>query len=73
MFQNNRATLIDEKIIDGHVIPKHVLFTRPTKKDFPFETSASRDNIKVVVSFTEEHEGAAKSSKLLIALYFIRY
>ncbi|CAG9765041.1 unnamed protein product [Ceutorhynchus assimilis] len=54
-FANNRASLIDEYIIDGHVIPKEVLFTTPTKKDSPFDTMANRDNvIRVVISFTQE-------------------
>lgn len=54
-FANSRATLIDEKIIDGHVIPKRVLFTTPTQKDVPFPTLANGDNdIRVVISFTQE-------------------
>lgn len=60
--------LIDSKVIDGHVIPKHVLFTRPTKKDFPFETLASTDNMKVVVSFNEEQEGPARKTGELFPL-----
>ncbi|XP_066259220.1 fasciclin-1 isoform X4 [Euwallacea similis] len=54
-FANNRATLIDDYIVDGHVIPNAVLFTTPTKKDSPFQTLANRDNvIRVVISFTQE-------------------
>ena len=57
-FQNERAALIDGKIIDGHVIPKKVLFTAPTKKDVPFETLANGDNnVRVVISFTQENRG----------------
>lgn len=54
-FENQRSRLIDDYIIDGHVIPKEVLFTTPTKKDSPFPTLANRDNvIRVVISFTQE-------------------
>lgn len=50
--------MIDSKIIDGHVIPKHVLFTSPTKKDVPFPTLANGDNtVRVVISFTQEVKG----------------
>ncbi|XP_063906711.1 fasciclin-1 isoform X3 [Zophobas morio] len=56
--KNERAALIDGKIIDGHVIPKKVLFTAPTKKDVPFETLANGDNnVRVVISFTQENRG----------------
>ncbi|ENN76656.1 hypothetical protein YQE_06835, partial [Dendroctonus ponderosae] len=54
-FANNRAGLIDDYIIDGHVIPREVLFTTPTKKDSPFPTLANSDNvIRVIISFTQE-------------------
>lgn len=57
-FKNKRAELIDGKIIDGHVIPKMVLFTAPTKKDVPFQTLANGDNnVRVVISFTQETRG----------------
>lgn len=59
-FANGRAQLIDSKIIDGHVIPKQVLFTAPTKKDVPFQTLANSDNdVRVVISFTQEKRGTA--------------
>ncbi|CAH0553229.1 unnamed protein product [Brassicogethes aeneus] len=58
-FKNERAAFIDEKIIDGHVIPKQVLFTNPTKKDAPFQTLANGDNdIRVVILFTQEQRGS---------------
>lgn len=63
VFQNARATLIDDKIIDGHVIHGKVLFTSPTKKDVPFKTLAYGDNIKVVISFTQEQRGTKIISK----------
>ncbi|XP_076252925.1 fasciclin 1 Fas1 domain-containing isoform X2 [Rhynchophorus ferrugineus] len=54
-FANSRAVLIDDKIIDGHVIPKQVLFTTPTAKDTAFPTLANGDNnIRVLISFTQE-------------------
>ncbi|CAH1111114.1 unnamed protein product, partial [Psylliodes chrysocephalus] len=59
-FGNDRAASIDEKIIDGHVIPKQVLFTTPTKKDVPYQTLANGDNnIRVVILFTQEQRGAS--------------
>ncbi|XP_057656030.1 fasciclin-1 isoform X4 [Diorhabda carinulata] len=58
-FGNDRAASIDEKIIDGHVIPKQVLFTTPTRKDVPYQTLANGDNtIRVVISFTQEKRGS---------------
>lgn len=67
LFQNDRAASIDEKIIDGHVIPKQVLFTTPTKKDVPYQTLANGDNnIRVVILFTQEQRGASVVSKYLI-------
>lgn len=63
-FQNNRAGLIDDYIIDGHVIPKQVLFTTPTKKDSPFQTLANGDNVvRVVISFTQEQRDSTIISK----------
>ena len=43
--------MIDTKVIDGHVIPNHVLFVNPTTKNVPFETLAFGDNLKVTISF----------------------
>ncbi|XP_072396208.1 fasciclin-1 isoform X1 [Diabrotica undecimpunctata] len=57
-FGNDRAASIDEKIIDGHVIPQQVLFTTPTRKDVPYQTLANGDNkIRVVILFTQEQRG----------------
>ncbi|KAJ8958235.1 hypothetical protein NQ318_017378, partial [Aromia moschata] len=57
-FLNGRASLIDGKIIDGHVIPKQVLFTTPTRKDIPYQTLANDDNdIRVIIFFTQEQRG----------------
>ncbi|XP_050311264.1 fasciclin-1 isoform X2 [Anthonomus grandis grandis] len=57
-FMHNNKALLDDYIIDAHVIPREVLFTTPAKKDFPFQTLANRDNsIRVVTSFTQELRG----------------
>ncbi|XP_044756737.1 fasciclin-1 isoform X2 [Coccinella septempunctata] len=54
-FKGGRAAAIDGKVIDGHVIPKQVLFTAPTKKGVPFQTLANGDNnLRVTISFTQE-------------------
>lgn len=51
--------MIDDKVIDGHVIPDHVLFTAATHHDMPYETLAFSDNLKVTVSFTTEPDQAS--------------
>lgn len=51
MFQNSKAEHIDIKVIDGHIIPKGVLFTAPTPREKPYETLAVVDNFKVLISF----------------------
>lgn len=63
-FQVHGADHIDGKTIDGHVIPKQVLFTTPAKKDIPYQTLASGDNnLRVVITFFEETQGKSKISK----------
>lgn len=52
-----RSDLIDEKVIDGHVIPHHVLFTHATPDAKEFETLAFGDNVKVIVSFSSTMNG----------------
>ncbi|XP_025602312.2 fasciclin-1 isoform X3 [Athalia rosae] len=54
-----RSGKIDQKVIDGHVISGHVLFTAPTPNDKPYKTLAFTDNIKVTVSFLTEQDGKA--------------
>ncbi|XP_065157885.1 fasciclin-1 isoform X3 [Atheta coriaria] len=56
-FKNSHADSIDSKVIDGHVIPKMVLFTAPTAKDMPYPTMADGDNMKVYITFSEETHG----------------
>jgi hypothetical protein len=53
--------LIDKKVIDGHVIPNHVIFTSSAKLDHPFPTAAMEDNLKVTATFFTQNDG--KSSK----------
>ncbi|CAH2071330.1 unnamed protein product, partial [Iphiclides podalirius] len=47
-----RSDFIDEKVIDGHVIPHHVLFTKATPDGQEFESMAFSDNVKVIISFS---------------------
>lgn len=42
-----RADLIDDKVIDGHVVPDKILFTGATHLDEQFETLAFEHNLKV--------------------------
>lgn len=51
--------MLDDKVIDGHVIPNHVLFTSPSPHDQPFETLAFGDNLKVTVSYRREPESSS--------------
>ncbi|XP_015431057.1 PREDICTED: fasciclin-1 [Dufourea novaeangliae] len=51
-----RPEKVDRVVIDGHVIPNHVLFTSPTPDNIPYETLAFSDNIKVTVSFLKQHD-----------------
>ncbi|XP_047022564.1 fasciclin-1 isoform X1 [Helicoverpa zea] len=52
-----RSDLIDEKVVDGHVIPHHVLFTHATPDTKEFETLAFGDNVKVIISFSTVMNG----------------
>ncbi|CAH1730246.1 unnamed protein product [Chironomus riparius] len=59
-----RPDLIDKKVIDGHVIPNHVIFTSSAPLDQPFETEAFEDNLKVTATFFTQNDG--KSSKTYV-------
>ncbi|XP_047984150.1 fasciclin-1 isoform X4 [Leguminivora glycinivorella] len=52
-----RSDLIDAKVVDGHVIPHHVLFTKATPDTREFETLAFGDNVKVIISFSTAMNG----------------
>lgn len=59
-----RPDMIDRKVIDGHVIPNHVIFTAPAPLDEPLETLAFEDNLKVTVTFFKQGEG--KNAKVYV-------
>lgn len=63
-----RPTKIDHQVIDGHVIPNHVLFTAPTPNDRPYNTLANTDNFKVTVSFIRDPDNSKKSKYFLFLL-----
>lgn len=78
LFQTSRPELIDNKTVDGHVIPKQVLFTAATKRDYPFQSAADGDNLKVVITFSEENYGKSKTSEyhhkdLVVAKTFLYF
>lgn len=50
-------------MVDGHVIPHHVLFTKATPDTKEFETLAFSDNVKVIVSFSTAMNGREEISK----------
>nr|XP_026496791.1 fasciclin-1 isoform X1 [Vanessa tameamea] len=52
-----RSDLIDAKVVDGHVIPHHVLFTQATPETEEFKSMAFSDNVKVIISFTTSANG----------------
>lgn len=52
-----RTEKIDQKVIDGHIVPGHALFTRPTPAGQPYITLANSDMLRVNVSFTKEADG----------------
>lgn len=59
--------MLDDKVIDGHVIPNHVLFSSATPHDHPYETLAFGDNLKVTVTFKTETDSS--SEKLAKGVY----
>ncbi|XP_025835128.1 fasciclin-1 [Agrilus planipennis] len=60
-FKNSRLESIDSKVIDGHVIPGEVLFTSATPREIPYKSAAFEDNLKVVLTFSEETNGKSKT------------
>jgi hypothetical protein len=57
--------LIDRKVIDGHVIPHHVIFTAPAHLEHPYETIAFEDNLKVTATIFTQNDGKTNRSELL--------
>ncbi|KAL3270620.1 hypothetical protein HHI36_021154 [Cryptolaemus montrouzieri] len=54
-FNEHRYRLSDKYTIDGHIIPNQVLFTRPTLRNFYFETRSNGDYIYMLASFVERN------------------
>ena len=46
---DRRLEDVDGYRIDGHVVPNLVLFTRPSRKNFVYQTSCNGDDIHIVV------------------------
>jgi fasciclin 1 len=58
--------LIDRKVIDGHVIPHHVIFTAPAHLQHEYETIAFEDNLKVTATFFTQNDGKTNRSEFLV-------
>ncbi|XP_026832099.1 fasciclin-1 isoform X2 [Drosophila erecta] len=52
-----RSSLVDAKVIDGHVIPNTVIFTAAAQHDDPKTSAAFEDLLKVTVSFFKQKNG----------------
>ncbi|XP_036324308.1 fasciclin-1 isoform X4 [Rhagoletis pomonella] len=65
--QTTRSSLVDNKVIDGHVIPNNVIFTAAAQIEVPQTTAAFEDNLKVTVSFFKQKDGKmyVKSNTIL--------
>ncbi|CRK94485.1 CLUMA_CG007991, isoform A, partial [Clunio marinus] len=59
-----RPDMIDKKVIDGHVIPNHVVFTAPAHLEHQYETEAFEDNLKVTAIFFTANDG--KQTKMYV-------
>lgn len=57
---------MDMKVIDGHVVPNHVLFTTPTPKGTEYPTLANGDMLKVTVSLSVQGEGPNAKRKSVV-------
>lgn len=62
---DNLINLIDYYVIQGHIIPDMVLFTRPLFRHFPYETLANDGYINVVVIFFEMDDRLYVKSKTI--------
>ncbi|XP_043862208.1 fasciclin-1 isoform X11 [Drosophila santomea] len=62
-----RSSLVDAKVIDGHVIPNTVIFTAAAQHDDPKTSAAFGDLLKVTVSFFKQKNGKmyVKSNTIL--------
>ncbi|XP_017877413.1 fasciclin-1 isoform X3 [Ceratina calcarata] len=61
-----RPEKVDRVVIDGHVIPNHVLFTTPTPDNVPYKTLTFTDNFKVTISFQKENDKVYVKSETLV-------
>ncbi|XP_074030128.1 fasciclin-1 isoform X1 [Leptinotarsa decemlineata] len=52
----HKFNIMNKHTILGHVIPFYVLFTRPTPKNFAYESLANDDYAYIVLSFEEKNE-----------------
>ncbi|XP_044764237.1 fasciclin-1-like [Coccinella septempunctata] len=55
-FDDYRYRITDRYIVEGHIIPNQVLFTRPTIKNFYFETKSNGEYIYILVSFVYKNK-----------------
>lgn len=44
---------LNHHVVAGHIIPFYILFTRPTQKNFAYETMANDASLYMVISFVE--------------------
>lgn len=44
---------MDEQVVKGHILPNQTLFTKPARKNFPYETIANEDYVYILVYFLE--------------------
>ena len=68
-----RPDKIDQKVIDGHIVPNHALFTDATPKDHDYETMAFSDNVRVTISFSVQTDGKTPTCKYpvqIIKIFF---
>ncbi|XP_076766387.1 fasciclin 1 Fas1 domain-containing isoform X2 [Xylocopa sonorina] len=61
-----RPEKVDRVVIDGHVIPNHILFTTPTPDDVEYKTLAFGDNVKVTISFDKKSDKVQVKSNTLV-------
>lgn len=66
--------MIDKKVIDGHIIPNHVIFTSPARLEHPYSTMTSgEDNLKVTATFFTQNDGKSIKSRNEKAIRLMLY
>ena len=53
-FQNILLNTVDAKVVDGHVIPDHVIFLRAAEIGRQFKTAAFSSSLPVFVTFGKQ-------------------